>query len=395
MEPNETLDELMAEGREWLEAGDRARAHTFFVTATQLYPGEEDAWRLRAETAADSTEAAQCYERIVALDPANAQAREELLDKRLRTLQQGALAAPSPKPALLSSGCRRAILVTGLGFLIVALGVIVVFGLLRPALLRENAVAGMGPIDIPPLNLPPTWTPIPTRTPTSTPVLAQMPNAPPATPVSGWATTTDLNVRAGPGVGYRILGVLQEGTNVAPVGRISDGSWLQIDYPEGRRLAWVARDYISISNGQVAALPVISGIPVASKPTALPPTATPAPRLDFILGRPLEPSADCSKPWRVLGTIYDSQTGSRRLNGVLVRVWAFSQLQGTVTSGSSDPQRAGYWEWSFNRGWDVVGQVAVVNPDGTLRSDPVDFQLTGKCDGAGAANQVILDFVGR
>ena len=402
MEQNETFEEVMAQGQEALDTGDKARAHALFATATQIHPGEESAWRLRAETAEDPADAALCYEKIVALNPANAQARENLLDRRLNTLQESAKAAPSPKSPLLSSGCRRAILLTGAAFLVtLVLGSLAVFAYTQLTLARASAVA-QAPLDIPALNLPPTWTPTPTRTPTRTPVIVvDTPTptaAPSATPTAaravGWATITNLNVRAGPGVGYRIVGVLQQGEPVAAVGRISDGSWLQVDYVQGTRLAWVARAYVSVTDSQVSALPIVSGIPAALQPTAAP-TALPAQQMGFVLGRPAELSADCNKPWQVLGTIYSSQTGNQRLNGVLVRIWAFNQVQGTVSSGSSDPKRTGYWEWSFNRGLDVTGQVAVVDPDGTLRSDPVNFQLTGKCDGSGAVTRAVFDFVGR
>ncbi len=403
MEQNQSFDELMAQGQESLQAGDKTRAHGLFEKATQLYPGEVSAWLLRAETAPDAAEATECYERVVALDPQNAQARQKLLDQRLNTLQESAKAAPTPKPSLLSSRWLRAILLTvGALLVTVAVGCLVYYGFTQLTLARETTVA-QAPVDIPPLDLPATWTPIPTRTPTGTPTgtptdtETPRPTAgpPTATPVIGWATITNLNVRAGPGVGYQVLAVLDKGAPVAAVGRISDATWLQIDYIQGKRLAWVARAYVSVTDSQVSALPVISGIPVASQPTSPPPTAVPARQAEFILGRPAEFSADCGKPWRVLGTVYDSQAGSQRLNGVLVRVWAFNQLQGTVSSGSSDPRRVGYWEWTFNRGSDVTGQVAVVNPDGSLRSDPINFQLTGKCDGSSATNQVILDFVGR
>lgn len=55
-----------------------------------------------------------------------------------------------------------------------------------------------------------------------------------------YVTAASLNVRAGPGTGYRILGALQRGDRVSVVA--TDGRWRRFSY-EGRA-AWVHGDYL-------------------------------------------------------------------------------------------------------------------------------------------------------
>jgi hypothetical protein len=111
-----------------------------------------------------------------------------------------------------------------------------------------------------------------------------------------------------------------------------------------------------------------------------------------VLGRPAEPHPNCNR-WAVSGTVYNNSSGSQRLNGILVRVWAFGQVQGTDTTGTH-ANRPGYWEWGFAKGSDIQGQVAIVNPDGSLRSPRYDFHLTSNCNAESGVNVIILDFVG-
>lgn len=123
-----------------------------------------------------------------------------------------------------------------------------------------------------------------------------------------------------------------------------------------------------------------------------PPTAVPAPRLEFRLGRPVESAPNCGS-WYVAGTVYSDQAGTSRLNGLLVRIWASGFEQGTDTTGSHG-NRPGYWEWNFGRGTATTGEVAVINPDGSLRSPKVPFALTSDCNANGAVQQNFIDFVG-
>jgi uncharacterized protein YraI len=106
----------------------------------------------------------------------------------------------------------------------------------------------------------------PSGTPTSTP--------PGATPTSGGpplaVTTTDLNVRAGPGQNYPVLALLPVGTQVEVTGKNPDSTWWQIVYPPGGAgRGWIYTPFTRPSN--------TAGVPVV--PTPIPPTPTPTPTL--------------------------------------------------------------------------------------------------------------------
>ncbi len=74
-----------------------------------------------------------------------------------------------------------------------------------------------------------------------------------------------LNVRAGPGGDYAIVGVLQPGEKVPALGRSPGGDWIKIVYPtvEGG-VGWVYSFLVSLSGGD---LPMVE------------PPATPTPRV--------------------------------------------------------------------------------------------------------------------
>ncbi len=399
-----TLEELVNEGKQALQRGDLAHAHACYTVATQLSPADEALWWQRAETATDPLEATQCLEQILKINPENARARERLLISRLSSLQEEAKVSTDPgatKTPLLErlfgsnsamSQWRMWIALSILVFCTIC-GLAAGFtGLLvSPSL--EPSVAASNLSDTPTLvilQLPQTWTPEPSKT------LALMPTF---TPTPMWKTIKSVTIRSGPGTTFSSLGTLPQGSLLNVTGRAADGKFLQVEYTPGK-LGWIAAEFIDLSKADlssvpmIAAAPTIASAPKVARPT-LKPTDTPVPPFDFVLGRGLEYMADCSRPWKVLGTVYDSQSGYQRLNGISVRIWSFNQVQGTVTTGSGNWNMPGYWEWSFNRSSDVIGQVAIVNQDGSLRSQPVGFHLTANCVGTGAVNQVVIDMVGK
>lgn len=74
------------------------------------------------------------------------------------------------------------------------------------------------------------------------------------------------NVRAGPGTGFAIVGSQGEGDTILPVGRTSDGQWLELG--SGR---WI---YAPLVDGELGGLPISQDIPqtqlVESAPTPTP-----------------------------------------------------------------------------------------------------------------------------
>lgn len=119
----------------------------------------------------------------------------------------------------------------------------------------------------------PTDTPIPTATlePTATTTPTGLPPTetplPTATPLPPIATTRIIvNVRAGPGVGFALIGKLQRGVSKDILGKSPDSQWFQIDH-EGT-LGWIAADFTDVRGG-TSGVPVIA-VARASTPTRLP-----------------------------------------------------------------------------------------------------------------------------
>jgi len=145
---------------------------------------------------------------------------------------------------------------------------------------------------------------------------------------------------------------------------------------------------------------IVTGVPPTRRPTQPPPPPAqpttpplpPAQAVEFRLGRPVESAPNCGA-WYISGTVYSDAQGSSRVNGLLVRIWASGIEQGTDTTGTHS-NRPGYWEWIFGHGTATNGEVAIVNPDGSLRSPRIPFRLTASCNDADAVQQNVIDFVG-
>ncbi len=138
-----------------------------------------------------------------------------------------------------------------------------------------------------------TTTPFPGETLSPTPALTVVPTTgaitliPPnptvVEPTSNQPTVTTLvglNVRAGPGTDYPVIGRLPEGQSAPIIGRDAVGSWWQITFPLGsNQRGWLSgsAQYSKASNAE--GVPVV---PAPPKPTPIPPTATPTPALPII-----------------------------------------------------------------------------------------------------------------
>ena len=101
-------------------------------------------------------------------------------------------------------------------------------------------------------------------------------------------TNDFVNVRAGPAIGYALLGTLDKGQSATVRGKSSDGNWWQIAYAAGTNgVGWVFGEYVqanaAASNVAVASAPALpTSAPVAATsvpvqvvaiPTAVPATA--------------------------------------------------------------------------------------------------------------------------
>ncbi len=78
-----------------------------------------------------------------------------------------------------------------------------------------------------------------------------------------------LNLRAGPGLSYRVLLVLKDGEALELMGRSQSSQWLEVRLPESKLGGWVFAAYVQTS-AEVSALPVTeaSGGPTGDRPPA-------------------------------------------------------------------------------------------------------------------------------
>jgi PKD repeat protein/uncharacterized protein YraI len=107
----------------------------------------------------------------------------------------------------------------------------------------------------------------PTQVVTGAPTTTPQPGKPAATAI------TDLNIRAGPGTAYPVLGVLRAGQSAEVTGVSADSGWWQIQFSgaaEGH--GWLAAQYVTAQN--TGNVPVVQAPPLPATPT---PTSTPTP----------------------------------------------------------------------------------------------------------------------
>jgi uncharacterized protein YraI len=124
---------------------------------------------------------------------------------------------------------------------------------------------------------------------TEIPTATSIPETPTATVPSGPSliTKTDLNVRAGPGTNYALLGLFPTGTDVEIIGRDEGRQWWQVRFvpaPDG--VGWVSADpeFSQVFNAEnipvVPAPPTPTGTPTTTPLPTDTPTNTPIPSTD-------------------------------------------------------------------------------------------------------------------
>jgi outer membrane protein assembly factor BamD (BamD/ComL family)/uncharacterized protein YraI len=117
-----------------------------------------------------------------------------------------------------------------------------------------------------------------TATPTVTPL--------PPTPAAVVATEA-LNVRAGPGINFPVIGVLKRGDTVAVLGRTPKGDWLRVCCLAGGESGWLSASLVETSL-PATAIPIATEIPNTPTPTPTR-TGTPSP-LPTASGAPQTPA---------------------------------------------------------------------------------------------------------
>ncbi len=108
---------------------------------------------------------------------------------------------------------------------------------------------------------------------------------PPSLPTTPWARVTmppGINVHAGPGVDYPVIGFARDGDEGEIVGRDADWRWWAVALPSAPDgIGWVSADLVlamNVENVAVIDAPPPPVVPTDAAPTPLPPsTATPLP----------------------------------------------------------------------------------------------------------------------
>jgi uncharacterized protein YraI len=128
-----------------------------------------------------------------------------------------------------------------------------------------------------PTKLSPTVTPTPLP-PTNTPVLRTTEMQATATTVHGVsipvvvAGENSINLRAGPGTEFAVIGTLQPGVSRRITGRNSDYSWWQVSTPYG--VAWIAAHVVTTKNIDNN-IPIVETPPYPVQPTPVLPSISP------------------------------------------------------------------------------------------------------------------------
>lgn len=99
---------------------------------------------------------------------------------------------------------------------------------------------------------------LPTDAPRPTDAATEAPQPTPAPAAITAAATDVLNIRQGPDRTTPSLGKLQPNQTVTVVGRNGDGTWLQIQRPDGAGLGWVSAEFVTVT-GDINTLPVVTG----------------------------------------------------------------------------------------------------------------------------------------
>jgi hypothetical protein len=122
-------------------------------------------------------------------------------------------------------------------------------------------LTGATVVPVPSPTTGPTRTPAPVTPTTATPeaVIPVTGTTPTGTQPPATISATDrVNIRAGPGTDYNVLGVLNPGETAVAVGRSADSQWIQIKYAAAEGgVAWVAASAVTL-NVPVETLPVVT-----------------------------------------------------------------------------------------------------------------------------------------
>ncbi|GAB4563896.1 MAG: hypothetical protein Kow0047_13190 [Anaerolineae bacterium] len=234
----------------------------------------------------------------------------------------------------------------------------------------------------------PIETPTPVPTPTDTPT----PMPPAAVP------NTNMNVRAGPGTNYPIIGAARAGQTFLITGKNPQGDWWQIDY--NGRTGWLYAP-LTVPQGDVSQIQVAANIPTPPPPTPTPiptptpPPAPPQPQYEYnkALVQRCDPNAGATY---VNGTVYRNH---QPFNGARV-VYSYEPDGPWVTAPVISGPHTGYPNWAPGFYSHIIGANGprggewyfwIVDESGK-RISAIAHLHTDSTAGDGKCQQAIIDF---
>ncbi len=190
-----TVDELIASGNEYLQAGDKSSARPLLRRATELDVNNERAWDLRAQAAEDDEEARKCLELVIALNPNNSDARTRLVWLEAEALRRQVASATSEHLPWFRRINWLPIVVVLLLLSLIGIGILYGYPAVTAYLAAQNVKPTVAALSVATMPATWTWTPTftptltrtstPTSTPTNTPTVTPVPtstNTPTVTP---------------------------------------------------------------------------------------------------------------------------------------------------------------------------------------------------------------------
>jgi hypothetical protein len=131
--------------------------------------------------------------------------------------------------------------------------------------------------------------------------------------------------------------------------------------------------------------------PVIKPPPPPPPAPTATPRPSFVQIK-YDREPNCGT-WYVQGTVWNHGYGLGFVPGTRVRLWIDGGSYRDTTAGATGKNNPAYYEFILAQHTATSGRIGLVDDQGNLLTPQwYGIQLTSNCKGAGAVNEIILDF---
>lgn len=143
-----------------------------------------------------------------------------------------------------------------------------------PAVAAATPTDTSAPTEAPaPTVAPPAASDTPAPASSDTPIPSETPAPAASSPYV--VTAKSMNVRAGPGTDYQVIGGADAGQQYDCIGRNADGTWLQVSYAGAP--AWMFAELVEAHDVEAVPVVEVAPPPATDTPVPAPPTNTPAP----------------------------------------------------------------------------------------------------------------------